>query len=195
MIAHLHGRLVEKYPTYCVVDCNGVGYHVNISLNTFSKLGDSESVKVLTHLVVREDAQILYGFHNEEERSMFRNLVSVSGVGAATALTILSAMTPAEVTQSIAANDVDTFKRVKGIGAKSAQRIIVDLKDKLEKEGLVVMDNFSGSNNTNKNEALSALVTLGFDKRVAGKVLEKCVQEQGSDVGVEELVRFALKNM
>lgn len=195
MIAHLNGRLVEKYPTHAVIECGGVGYHVNISLNTFSKLGDRESVKVLTHLVVREDAQILYGFYNTEERTIFRHLISVSGVGAATAMTVLSSMNPDEVQVAIASNDVDAFKRVKGIGAKSAQRIIVDLKDKLEKEGLIISDNFAAPNNTTKIEALSALSTLGFDKKVAGKVLDKYMQQQGEDVSVEDLVKHALKNM
>lgn len=194
MIAHIDGRLAEKDPTYVVIDCGGVGYHLNITLNTFSKIGDSERLKLITHMVVREDAQILYGFIDYEERAMFRQLISVSGVGASTARVILSSMTPSEVQQAIIAGDASTLKKVKGIGGKSALRIIVDLKDKLEKEGLILNDNFVGSNNTTKNEALSALVTLGFDKRAAEKAVDKLVNETDSDLSVEELIKLALKS-
>ncbi len=195
MIAHLKGRLAEKYPSHAIVECAGVGYHVYISLNTFSKLNEQENIQLLIHMVVREDAQLLYGFLTEEERMMFRKLISVSGVGASTALTVLSAMTAMQVQQAIIENDVEKFKQVKGIGAKSAQRIIVDLKDKLEKEGFVLADNLTTSNNTSRAEALSALVALGFDKRAAGKVLDKCIQESGHHTHVEDLVKFALKHM
>jgi Holliday junction DNA helicase RuvA len=194
MIAHIDGRLAEKDPTYVVIDCGGVGYHLNITLNTYSKIGDSERIKLITHMVVREDAQILYGFFDYEERAIFRQLISVSGVGASTARVILSSMTPKEVQQAIVGGDASTLKRVKGIGGKSALRIIVDLKDKLEKEGLIFNDNFVGSNNTTKNEALSALVTLGFDKRAAEKAVDKFLNETDSDLSVEELIKLALKS-
>ena len=194
MIAYVSGRLTEKYPTHVVVECNGIGYHLNISLHTYSNLPESEAVKLYTHLAIREDAHVLYGFSSDEERVMFRHLISVSGVGASTARAILSGMSPTEVQQAIAGGDVETFKRVKGIGAKSAQRIIVDLKDKLDKEGLILIDNFAGSGNRIRNEALSALSTLGFDRKSAQKVVDELMKKLGENVTVEELVKEALKN-
>ena len=131
MIHHLHGRLVEKHPTYVVVECGGVGYYVAISLTTFDQLGEDELVKIHTHMVVREDAQLLFGFASEAERTLFLLLLGVNGVGANTARLILSAMDPDTASAAIASGDVDAMKRVKGIGAKTAQRIIVDLQDKV----------------------------------------------------------------
>ncbi|MCB9364691.1 MAG: Holliday junction branch migration protein RuvA [Flavobacteriales bacterium] len=193
MIAQIKGRLVEKTPTYVVVDCNGVGYQLNISLNTFSKIGDGESCLLFTHFVVREDAQLLYGFKEKSERELFRLLISVSGVGSSTAMMILSSLSPDETKTAIMTSDVNTLKGVKGIGAKSAERIIVDLKDKIGK--VENSDNLSMfSNNTIKEEALSALVMLGFSKGPAEKALSK-IFSQTSDITVEELIKRTLKNL
>ena len=193
MIAQIKGRLIEKTPTYVVIDCNGVGYQLNISLNTFSKIGDGESCLLFTHFVVREDAQLLYGFKEKSERELFRLLISVSGVGSSTAMMILSSLSPDETKNAIMMSDVNTLKGVKGIGAKSAERIIVDLKDKIGK--VEHSDNISMfSNNTIKDEALSALVMLGFSKVPAEKALTK-IFSQTSDITVEELIKRTLKNL
>ena len=178
MIAQIKGELIEKTPTYVVIDCNGVGYEIKISLNTFSKIGDSEVCSLLTHFVVREDAQLLYGFKESSERELFRLLISVSGVGSATAMMILSSLSPNEIKQAILTNDVNTLKGVKGIGAKSAERIIIDLRDKIGKiEGASTIS--LSTNNTVKEEALSALVMLGFAKSSAETALNKIMLEYG----------------
>lgn len=193
MIAQIKGRLIEKTPTYVIIDCGGVGYQLNISLNTFSKIGDSELCLLFTHFVVREDAQLLYGFKEKSERELFRLLISVSGVGSSTAMMILSSLSPDETKNAIMMSDVNTLKSVKGIGAKSAERIIVDLKDKIGK--VESSDNLSMfSNNTIKEEALSALVMLGFSKAPAEKALTKIIS-QYPDVTVEELIKKTLKNL
>jgi len=192
MIEYVQGRLIEKYPTHAIIDCNGLGYHLNISLNTFGRIGDSESCKLYAHLVIREDAHTLYGFADQDERTLFLQLISVSGVGASTARMILSAMTPGEATRAIIDGDVKALQSVKGIGAKSAQRLIVDLRDKVGKA-----ENFGeiplGSSNTTKEEALSALLALGFDKKSAEKALVKAVADAGDDYTLEGLIKFALK--
>ena len=193
MIAQIKGRLIEKTPTYVVIDCNGVGYEIKISLNTFSKIGDSEVCSLLTHFVVREDAQLLYGFKESSERELFRMLISVSGVGSATAMMILSSLSSNEIKQAILNNDVNTLKSVKGIGSKSAERIIIDLRDKIGKiDGAVTIS--SVANNTVKEEALSALVMLGFAKNSAEKALNKIISA-GEDLTVEELIKRTLKNL
>jgi holliday junction DNA helicase RuvA len=189
MITHLNGKLVEKNPTNIVIECNGVGYFVAISLNTFSGLGNNEAVKIWTKLIVREDAQLLYGFATTEERAMFENLISVSGIGPNTAMIMLSSLVPEEIAQAILVEDVKTIQSIKGIGAKTAQRVIVDLKDKVAKM------NFSSENlfvkdNTNRFDALTALVSLGFDKKAAEKAIDKVAQ--GDDT-VEKLIKEALK--
>lgn len=193
MIAQIKGRLVEKTPTYVVVDCGGVGYEINISLNTFSALDNEELCFLFTHFIVREDAQLLYGFKEKSERELFRLLISVSGVGASTAMMILSSLSPKETKQAILSGDVNTLKSVKGIGAKSAERIIIDLRDKIGKvEGA---DSISvSSNNTIKEEALSALVMLGFAKNSADKALTKIINS-GEEMSVEELIKKTLKNL
>lgn len=193
MIAQIKGRLVEKTPTYVVVDCGGVGYEINISLNTFSALDNEELCCLFTHFIVREDAQLLYGFKEKSERELFRLLISVSGVGASTAMMILSSLSPKETKQAILSGDVNTLKSVKGIGAKSAERIIIDLRDKIGKvEGT---DSISvSSNNTIKEEALSALVMLGFAKNSAEKALTK-IMNSGEEISVEELIKRTLKNL
>ncbi len=156
MITHLKGRLVEKTPTYVVIECAGVGYFVNISLHTFSKISDSESIQLYTHLQIKEDSHTLYGFAENSEREIFRLLLSVSGIGSSIARTMLSSLTPIQIRNAIACGDVLTIQAVKGIGAKTAQRVILDLKDKVLK--IYDIDEVSpNSNNTNKEEALSAL--------------------------------------
>lgn len=194
MIAQIKGRLVEKTPTYVVIDCGGVGYEINISLNTFSALDNEELCFLYTHFIVREDAQLLYGFKEKSERELFRLLISVSGVGASTAMMILSSLSPKETKQAILGGDVNTLKSVKGIGAKSAERIIIDLRDKIGKvEG--ANDSISlTQNNTIKDEALSALVMLGFAKNSAEKALTKIMATE-DNLSVEQLIKQTLKNL
>lgn len=189
MITHLNGKLVEKNPTYCIIECNGIGYFVKISLNTFSAIGDSESLRLYTEFVVREDAQLLYGFANKDEREMFNHLVSVSGIGPNTGILMLSAMTPDEIASAILTEDVNLIKSIKGIGLKTAQRVIVDLKDKMGKIEFTE-NNMFAQGNTNKNEALTALVALGFDKKSAEKAIGKVAEPTDS---VEDLIKKSLK--
>lgn len=193
MIAHIQGKLVEKTPTEVVIDCNGVGYHINISLHTFSLLPDSENLKLFTFLQIKEDAHTLFGFVEKAERELFKLLLSVSGVGASTARTMLSSIAPQQVIQAIASGDVGTVQSIKGIGAKTAQRIILDLKDKVLKIYNLDEVSFSQSN-TNKDEALSALEVLGFARKSAEKVVDKIVKEN-TDASVETIIKLALKNL
>ncbi|MCQ2279681.1 MAG: Holliday junction branch migration protein RuvA [Bacteroidales bacterium] len=168
MIHHIKGVLIEKNPAYVVVEtAGGVGYFIHISLNTFSQLKEEQQVTLLTHYVVKEDAHVLYGFCEEAERALFRLLISVNGIGPNTACVILSALPPQELVNAIAAQDVRLIQSVKGIGAKTAQRLIIELKDKIAKGAFEVSDNFSTNYNNNKIEALSALVALGFAKNSA----------------------------
>jgi holliday junction DNA helicase RuvA len=189
MIGQLNGRLIEKNPTDLIVDCGGVGYEVKISLNTFSALGSNENVRVYTKLVVREDAQILYGFADVVEREMFNHLVSVSGIGPNTAMIMLSSLVPEEIAGAIQSEDVKTIQSIKGIGAKTAQRVIIDLKDKMLKMAFST-ENIFNSNNTNQFDALTALVSLGFDKKTAEKAVDKVSTGEES---VEQLIKEALK--
>lgn len=189
MIAHLNGRLVNKTPTELVIECGGIGYLVKISLNSYSAIGADEQLKILTQFVVREDAQILYGFMTEEERTMFNHLVSVSGIGPNTAMIMLSSLLPSEIGHAITSEDVATIQSIKGIGAKTAQRVIVDLKDKMLKMDFG-SDNSSVSHNTSRNDALTALVSLGFDKKQADKALDKVKLD---DESVEKWIKEALK--
>lgn len=189
MIAHLNGKLIEANPTFCIIECNGVGYFVKISLNTFSTLGKQENVRLFTEFVVREDAQILFGFSNKEEREMFNHLISVSGIGPNTAILMLSAMVPDEIAAAIVSEDVAVIKSIKGIGLKTAQRVIVDLKDKMSKIEFSE-NNMFAQGNTNKNEALTALVSLGFDKKSSEKAIGKVAE---TDDSVEDLIKKALK--
>lgn len=193
MITQIKGRLVEKNPTYVVIDCNGVGYYLHISLQTFSSLPEDELVTLYTHLSIREDAHTLFGFSNKTERELFLLLISVSGVGPSTARTMLSSLTTEEVQQAIASDDVKTIQSVKGIGAKTAQRVLVDLKDKISKT--YQLDEVSAVlNNTNKDEALSALEVLGFAKKPAEKVIQKILQEQPK-ASIETIIKLALKSL
>ena len=194
MYNHIQGKLVEKTPTYVVIDCNGVGYFINISLFTYSQIGNSENCKVFTHLAVKEDAHTLFGFADEEERKLFRQLISVSGIGASTARMILSSLSPSEIQQAIINGDVALLQSIKGIGTKTAQRVIIDLSDKLKKGELI-----SGaplvSNNRIKEQALSALVTLGFAKNTAEKTLDSVIKNKGRELTVEQLIKLALNNL
>ncbi|NJM78582.1 MAG: Holliday junction branch migration protein RuvA [Flavobacterium sp.] len=193
MIAHIQGRLVEKTPTEVVIECNGVGYHINISLHTFSLIPNVENVKLFTFLQVKEDSHTLYGFVEKQERELFKLLISVSGIGANIARTMLSSLAPQQIIQAIASNDVATIQGIKGIGAKTAQRVILDLKDKVLK--VYSLDEVSLiSNNTNKEEALSALEVLGFIRKTAEKVIDKIVKED-PNATVENLIKQALKNL
>ena len=193
MIAHLQGRLVEKTPTDVVIECNGVGYQVNISLHTFSLLPDSENIKLYTFLQIKEDAHTLFGFVEKAERELFKLLLSVSGVGASIARTMLSSLEPREVIQAIGSGNVVTIQSIKGIGTKTAQRIILDLKDKVLK--LYDLDEVSISGyNTNREEALSALEVLGFNKKLAEKVVDRIAKDQ-PEATVESLIKQALKNL
>ncbi|SDR77329.1 Holliday junction branch migration protein RuvA [Christiangramia echinicola] len=193
MIHHLKGQLIEKNPTYVVIECNGIGYEVNISLHTFSLIPDSEAVSLYTYLQVKEDSHTLYGFIEKSEREIFKLLISVSGVGTSTARVMLSSLLPKEVIDAIATGDVPTIQSVKGIGAKTAQRVILDLKDKVLK---VLGDDevFVSKNNTNKEEALSALEILGYNRRQASKVVEKILKEDPEST-VESIIKLALKKL
>lgn len=193
MITHIQGKLTEKNPTHVVIDCNGVGYMLNISLHTFSQIPDRENLKLYTHLQVKEDAHTLYGFSSLAEREIFRLLISVSGIGSSTARTMLSSLTPKQVREGIAVGDVALIQSIKGIGAKTAQRVIIDLKDKILK--IYDIDEVSVSkDNTNKDEALSALEVLGYTKKQAERVVDKIIVSQ-PDANVETLIKQALKNL
>jgi Holliday junction DNA helicase RuvA len=193
MIAHIQGKIVEKTPTDVVIDCGGVGYHVNISLHTYSLLPSTEFIKLYTYLQIKEDAHTLFGFVEKSEREIFKMLLSVSGIGASIARTMLSSLEPRQVIQAIAVGDVAAIQSIKGIGAKTAQRAILDLKDKVLK--LYDLDEVSISNdNRNKDEALSALEVLGFNKKLAEKVVDKIVNLD-SDATVESIIKQALKNL
>jgi Holliday junction DNA helicase RuvA len=194
MIAHIKGLITEKHPTHVVIDCNGVGYHLNISLNTYSKISDKESCKLLTQLIVREDAHILYGFYEAEERELFRHLISVSGIGSSTAMMMLSSLSADEIKSAIVNENVSLIKSIKGIGPKTAQRVILDLKDKFGKVSLKTAENIL-SHNTVKEEALTALVALGFQKNIAEKAINKAFQDVDGKARVEELIKLALKNL
>jgi len=191
MIEHIQGKLVEKNPTSAIIDCNGVGYFINISLNTFSKIPDKENLKLFTHLVVREDAHLLYGFYEKEEREIFRMLISVNGVGVNTARVILSTLSPGQTQEAIITENVDQLKSVKGIGAKTAQRIILDLRDKIGKN-LEILDISLPKHNSSKEEALSALEVLGFTRKQSLKVVDKFLKNEPG-LTVEELIKSALK--
>lgn len=193
MITHLKGKLVEKNPTYAIVECNGVGYYLNISLNTFSQIPDAELVTLHTQLIVREDSHTLYGFISVLEREIFKLLISVSGIGPSIARTMLSSLTTEEVQKALATENVAVIQSVKGIGAKTAQKVIIELKDKIVKtydmENTMVL-----ADNSIKDEALSALEVLGFVKRQAEKVVSSILKET-PDLDVEKLIKLALKKL
>ena len=193
MITHLKGKLVEKNPTHVIIECSGVGYFVNISLNTFSNIKDEESICLFTHLLVKEDSHTLFGFAEKSEREIFRLLLSVSGIGSSTARIMLSSLSPAQIRDAIANGDVATIQGIKGIGAKTAQRVILDLRDKILK--VYDIDEVSiNSNNTSKEEALSALEVLGFVRRQAEKAVDKVINQDPS-LSAENIIKLALKNL
>jgi len=193
MITHLKGKLVEKNPTHVIIECAGVGYFVNISLNTFSNIKDQESISLFTHLLVKEDSHTLFGFAEKSEREIFRLLLSVSGIGSSTARIMLSSLSPAQIRDAIANGDVATIQGIKGIGAKTAQRVILDLRDKILK--VYDIDEVSiNSNNTSKEEALSALEVLGFVRRQAEKAVDKVINQDPS-LSAENIIKLALKNL
>ena len=193
MITHIQGKLIEKNPTDVVIDCNGVGYLLNISLHTFSQIPEKENLKLYTHLQVKEDSHTLFGFSSLAEREIFRLLISVSGIGANIARTMLSSLTPKQVREGIALGDVVLIQSIKGIGAKTAQRVIIELKDKVLK--IYDIDEVSVSKgNTSKDEALSALEVLGFVKKQAERVIDKIIMSQ-PDATVETIIKQALKNL
>ena len=194
MITHIHGKLVEKTPTYVVVDVNGIGYKIKISLQTFSAI-DGEFCKLYTHLSVKEDSHTLFGFFEESERHLFTNLISVSGVGPSTAQVILSTYSPDEIIHHITTADVKAIESIKGIGGKTAQRIIIDLKDKVAK-GMPTSDLlFDRIDNTIKEEALSALLALGFAKKAAESKIDKVLKSTPKIASVEELVKTSLSQI
>ena len=193
MITQLRGRLVEKSPTSVVIDCQGVGYLVNISLFTFGQLTDEENIQLFTHLQVREDAHTLYGFTTDLERQLFRLLIGISGIGANTARTMLSSLSPSEIGQAIQGEQVDVIQSVKGIGAKTAQRVVIELRDKIQ---AVVADAEipAVSSNTNREEALSALVVLGYQIKSCVKVIDELLS-MDAEMSVERLIRNALNKL
>jgi Holliday junction DNA helicase RuvA len=193
MIAHIQGKLVEKTPTEVVIDFNGVGYHVNISLHTFSLLPNTDFVKLYTHLQIKEDAHSLFGFMEKSERELFKLLLSVSGIGASIARTMLSSLDPKQIIQSIASADVVTIQGIKGIGSKTAQRVILDLREKVLK--IYDLDEISTSqHNINREESLSALEVLGYMRKNAEKVVDKICKEN-PEASVEMIIKQALKNL
>jgi Holliday junction DNA helicase RuvA len=195
MISFLRGRLVHKDPTHVLIDVGGVGYQVHISLNTFSEIKDREDVHLLTYFHVREDAQVLFGFASQAEKQMFQHLISVNGVGPSTALVVLSFLPPEELRSAILREDAPALQAVKGIGGKTAQRLILELRDKVKKEGMETTAGIPGLvGNTVRKEALSALVTLGIPKPVAEKNIDTVLKKSGSNITLEELIKQALKN-
>ncbi len=196
MIAYLKGEIQSLEATYLIIDVAGVGYHVNIPLSAFDAFKGQKTATVLTHLHIKEDAHTLYGFQSAVEKAVFLDLIGISGIGPSTALGMLSAMNPNEIKGAIAAENVKQIQSIKGIGAKTAQRVILELKDKFRKEDLLEESSPSSviSNNSVKKEALSALITLGFAKNSAEKVIDKILQKQGEKLSLEELITQALKS-
>lgn len=197
MIAYLKGKLVYKDPTFVIIDISGVGYHVKISLQTYSKIKDEEHIMLLTYLNIKEDAHTLYGFKEENEKRLFLHLISISGVGPNTGLMILSSLSSDELETAIAQEDFRTIQNVKGVGAKTAQRIVLELKDKIRKDVLLeqgqVQGGFIGVNNKIREEALQALITLGFPKATAEKNIAAVLKKTGSEISLEELIKASLK--
>lgn len=193
MIVHIQGKLVEKTPTDVVIDCSGVGYQVNISLHTYGLLPNSDLVKLFTHQIIKEDSHSLYGFVEKSEREIFKMLLSVSGIGANIARTMLSSMEPKQIIQAIATANVVAIQSIKGIGSKTAQRVILDLKEKVLK--IYDLDEVSMiQNNTNRDEALSALEVLGFIRKISERVVDKVIKDN-PEASVEIIIKQALKNL
>jgi holliday junction DNA helicase RuvA len=196
MIAYIKGKLTVKDPTYVVIETNGLGYHAKISLHTYSFLKDLEEMHLYTWVHIKEDAHTLYGFSTEKEKNTFLDLTSISGIGPGTALVMLSSLNPDEVRKAIAQEDVRSIQAVKGIGAKTAQRVILELKDKMRKIDLLPSDNKTFSTNAGNNvrqEAFNALVTLGFARAAAEKNIDTVIKQKGDNLSLEELIKWALK--
>jgi holliday junction DNA helicase RuvA len=196
MISFLKGRLVHKDPTFVVIDVNGVGYQATISLQTFSEIKDKENILLYTHLNIREDAHLLYGFSQESEKRLFQQLISVNGVGPSTAIVMLSYMSSQELKTAIIQENAAALQSIKGIGGKTAQRVIIELKDKLKKESWddTIPSLSAGPHNTLRKEALSALLTLGLPKAAAEKSVDTVLKKSGNNITLEDLVKQALKN-
>ena len=192
MINHLNGKLIEKHPSHLIVECGGVGYFVNISLNTFEKVPNKEAVQIFIHLSIREDAHVLFGFKEESERVMFRQLISVSGIGPSTAIIILSALGPHQIKEALLNEDVSLLQTIKGIGGKTAQRMVVELKDKMEKDTKIQLS-ITGPQSEIKNEALAALQVLGFDRKRIEKTIDRVIKTLPEDVKVEMVIKNVLK--
>lgn len=195
MFAYLKGKLAHQDPTFVIIDINGVGYEVKISLNTYSQIKDKESIHLFTHFYVKEDAQTLFGFADNREKEIFLHLLSISGVGPSTGLMVLSSLSPQEVEEAILQEDVRTIQGVKGIGAKTAQRIILELKDKIARSGSSgdLINIPTSSKNTIRNEALAALVTLGINKSAAQKSIEQILKNSPDEIRLEDVIKQALK--
>jgi Holliday junction DNA helicase RuvA len=195
MIAFLKGKLIHRDPTYVVVDVNGVGYQLQISLQTFSEIKEQENIMLHTHLSIREDAHVLFGFSSIAEKKLFQQLTTVNGVGPGTAIVMLSYMNTNELKTAIVREDAASLQSIKGIGGKTAQRVIIDLRDKLKKETWEeTQPAISSSHNTIRNEALSALLTLGLPKAAAEKSVDTVLKKSGNTITLEDLVKQALKN-
>mgnify|MGYP001456149630 FL=1 len=193
MITHVKGRLVEKAPTSVIIECNGIGYLINISLHTFSQIPDNENLKLFTHLQIKEDSHTLYGFFTIKEREIFRLLISVNGIGSSIARTMLSSIAPDQIIEAISRENVSLIQSVKGIGSKTAQRVIIDLRDKILKV-YDLDEGFASVNNTNREEALSALEVLGINKKSSERLVDKIVVEN-PDISVESIIKETLKNL
>ncbi len=196
MISFLKGKLIQKDPTHIIIEVNGVGYHVTISLQTFSGIKDQENAMIYTHLAIREDAHLLFGFSTEAERKLFQHLISVNGIGPSTAIVMLSYMSADELRHAIAREDVVALQRIKGIGGKTAQRVIIELKDKVRKDYHedTLVQNSGIQHNTLRNEALTALITLGITRSAAEKSVDSVLKKSGNTITLEDLVKQALKN-
>ena len=194
MYAYIDGRLTFKCPAYVIIETGGIGFHIHISLNTYSALKDQERCKLYTWLSVKEDSHTLYGFADEGERRLFLHLISVNGIGPNTGRMMLSSISPIEIQEAIIKGDIDQIKRIKGIGPKSAQRLIIELQDKLRKDGPDTLIS-APKNNTSKDEALSALVMLGFVKNAAEKVVDAAIRSSVNPLTVEEIIKIALKSL
>jgi Holliday junction DNA helicase RuvA len=192
MYDYFRGKLIEKTPTYAVIDCGGIGYILNISLTTFSQISNPDNCLLYAHLAVREDAHVLFGFASKTERETFRLLINVSGVGAGTARMILSSLNASEIAEAVLTNNVNTLKNVKGIGEKTAQRILVDLKGKFDRDS-ISPELFAGLHNTVRSEALTALTLLGFPKMNAEKALDKVIKSVEQELSVEDMIKQTLK--
>lgn len=193
MYDYISGTLVNRQPTHAIIECNGIGYHLNISLNTFSRLKEGSACKLFTHLSVKEDAHLLYGFIDEFERRIFRLLISVSGIGESTARMMLSSLSPADIEEAVITSDVNRLQSIKGIGNKSAQRLVIELKDKMKKSGAETLREHTAP--SIRSEAVSALLTLGFMKSAAEKSIDTVIKSRGNDLKVEELIKAALGSM